>query len=58
MEAHQTEFLQAVVLAGVVALSMTAWDEGLGPGKGDHRAKAEIRKDHVRDGSAQAPRGR
>jgi hypothetical protein len=58
MEAHQTEFLQAVVLAGVVALSMTAWDGGLGPDKGDRRAKAEIRKDHVRDRNAQAPRSR
>lgn len=58
MEAHQTEFLQAVVLAGVVALSMTAWDAGLGPEKGDRRAKAEIRKDQVRERNAQAPRGR
>ena len=26
MEVHQTEFLQAVVLAGAVALGMTAWE--------------------------------
>jgi hypothetical protein len=26
MEVHQTEFLQAVALAGVVALAMTVWD--------------------------------
>jgi hypothetical protein len=58
MEVHQAEFLQAVVLAGVVALSMTAWDEGLGPVKNDRSAKAEIRKDQVRDRNAQAPRGR
>ena len=58
MEAHQTEFLQAVVLAGVVALSMTAWDAGLGPENGDRNAKAEIRKDQVRDRNAQAPKGR
>jgi len=58
MEAHQTEFLQAVVLAGVVALTMTAWDDGHGIEKSDRRAKAEIRKDQVRDRSAQAPRGR
>jgi hypothetical protein len=58
MEVHQTEFLQAVVLAGVLALSMTAWDEGQGPEKGDRSAKAEIRKDHVRDRNAQVPRGR
>jgi hypothetical protein len=27
MEVHQTEFLQAVVLAGAVALGMTVWEE-------------------------------
>jgi len=26
MEVHQTEFLHAVVLAGVVALGMTVWE--------------------------------
>jgi hypothetical protein len=26
MEVHQTEFLQAVALAGIVALAMTVWD--------------------------------
>lgn len=26
MDVHQTEFLQAVVLAGAVALGMTVWD--------------------------------
>jgi hypothetical protein len=26
MEVHQTEFLQAVALAGFVALAMTVWD--------------------------------
>jgi Flp pilus assembly protein CpaB len=26
MEVHQTEFLQAVALAGAVALAMTVWD--------------------------------
>jgi hypothetical protein len=58
MEAHQTEFLQAVVLAGVVALTMTAWDDGHGIEKSDRSAKVELRKDQVRDRSAQAPRGR
>jgi hypothetical protein len=58
MEAHQTEFLQAVVLAGVVALTMTAWDDGRGIEKSDRSAKAELRKDQVRDRNAQAPRGR
>ena len=28
MEVHQTEFLQAVVLAGAVALATTAWENG------------------------------
>jgi hypothetical protein len=28
MEVHQTEFLQAVVLAGAVALGMTVWESG------------------------------
>jgi hypothetical protein len=52
MDVHQTEFLQAIVLAGVVALSMTVWDEGRGPAKGDGRPKAEILKDHVHDRTA------
>ncbi len=28
MEVHQRAFVQAVALAGVVALSMTGWDKG------------------------------
>jgi len=46
------------VLAGVVALSMTAWDAGWDPRTATRNAKAEIRKDQVRDRNAQAPKGR
>jgi hypothetical protein len=30
MEVHQTAFVQAVALAGIVALSMTGWEKGRG----------------------------
>jgi hypothetical protein len=49
MDVHQTEFLQAVVLAGAVALGMTAWDKGRDTVLADGRPGAETRKDHRAD---------
>jgi len=58
MDVHQTEFLQAVVLAGAVALGMTAWDKGQEPVQADGRPAAETRKDHVRADSIVATTGK
>jgi hypothetical protein len=43
MEIHQTAFVQAVALAGVVALSMTGWDKGRGETRA-HAAGATVGK--------------
>lgn len=51
MDIHQTEFIQAVVLAGAVALGMTAWDKAREPVQADGRPRAEARKDHARAGN-------
>ena len=48
MDIHQTEFLQAVVLAGAVALWTTVWDQGKEHVQGAPVGKTEIRKDHAR----------
>jgi hypothetical protein len=48
MEVHQTEFLQAVVLAGAVALATAAWDNRQESVQGTPTGKAETRKDRVR----------
>ena len=51
MDVHQTEFLQAVVLAGAVALGMTVWDKGQERVHAAGTPKAEARKDQVRLGA-------
>ena len=55
MEVHQTEFLQAVVLAGAVALAMTVWDMAQERMSVAGTLKAEARKDHARAVNAIAP---
>jgi len=48
MDVHQTAFLQAVALAGAVALAMTVWDKGRdkarGQAAGTPAGKVEARK--------------
>jgi len=58
MDVHQTEFLQAVVLAGAVALGMTAWDKGQEPVQADGGPRAETRKDHARADNIVATTGK
>jgi len=55
MEIHQKEFVQAVVLAGVVALWMTVWDGGRELARADGRPNAEAWKDHAGAHNAVAP---
>jgi hypothetical protein len=55
MEVHQREFVQAVVLAGAMALWMTVWDRGQEPVRADGRPKAESRKDHASAHNAVTP---
>jgi hypothetical protein len=55
MEVHQTEFLQAVALAGAVALAMTVWDKSQERVSVAGTPKTEARKDHVRADNTIAP---
>jgi hypothetical protein len=62
MEVHQGAFLQAVALAGAVALGMTVWDNGreeaLVQAAGTPVRKVETRKDQFRLGGFVAPQAR
>jgi len=62
MEVHQTAFLQAVALAGAVALAMTVWDNGRdkarGQAAGTLAGKVEARKNQGQLGAFVTPQAR